>query len=167
MAQQDDESMQLDTVVEDLNLTSQATTIDAAVIQSRILQSASIQKEDASEQPHFAELSAVQAASGKVEYRRVRCPAHRYTPLREHWEQILTPLVEYLKLQVSTAIAEQQQSTCGPRRRRRFDTRVCVMAKDERHPNVPRKPCCSWTQPIFARKPRFSMKMWGGYYPVV
>lgn len=125
MAQQDDESMQLDTVVEDLNLTSQATTIDAAVIQSRILQSASIQKEDASEQPHFAELSAVQAASGKVEYRRVRCPAHRYTPLREHWEQILTPLVEYLKLQVSTAIAEQQQSTCGPRRRRRFDTRVC------------------------------------------
>jgi hypothetical protein len=156
MAQQD-ESMQ----VEDLNLTSQATTIDAAVIQSRILQSASIQKEDASEQPHFAELSAVQAASGKVEYRRVRCPAHRYTPLREHWEQILTPLVEYLKLQVS------EHSNSDPRRRRRCDTRVCVMAKDERHPNVPRKPCCSWTQPIFARKPRFSMKMWGGYYPVV
>jgi RNA-binding protein PNO1 len=94
-----DESMQ----VEDLNLTSQATTIDASVIQSRIMQSASIQKEDAAsgaEQPHFAELSAVQA-TGKVEYRRVRCPAHRYTPLREHWEQILTPLVEYLKLQVS------------------------------------------------------------------
>lgn len=50
------------------------------------------------EQPHFPKLNAVQASG--VEYRRVRCPPHRYTPLREHWEQILTPLVEYLKLQV-------------------------------------------------------------------
>ena len=33
-------------------------------------------------------------------YRRVRCPAHRYTPLRNDWESILTPLVQYLKLQV-------------------------------------------------------------------
>lgn len=97
--------MQLD----ELNLNAQSTTIDASVIQSRILQSASIQKEQGmamddahdGDQPHFPELSAVQASGGKVEYRRVRCPPHRYTPLREHWEQILTPLVEYLKLQVS------------------------------------------------------------------
>jgi RNA-binding protein PNO1 len=34
------------------------------------------------------------------EYRRIRCPAHRYTPLRNSWEQILTPLVQYLQLQV-------------------------------------------------------------------
>ena len=53
------------------------------------------------EQPHFPKLSAIQASGNKVEYRRVRCPPHRYTPLREHWEQILTPLVEFLKLQVS------------------------------------------------------------------
>ena len=88
----------------DLQLNSQSMTIDPSVIQSRILQSASIQKEQAvddGEQPHFAELTAVQASGGKIEYRRVRCPPHRYTPLREHWEQILTPLVEYLKLQVS------------------------------------------------------------------
>merc|ERR1740130_2374665 len=52
-----------------------------------------------SEQPVFPKLSAAQASGNKIEYRRVRCPAHRYTPLREHWEQILTPLVEYLKLQ--------------------------------------------------------------------
>jgi len=60
------------------------------------------------EQPRFPKLSAMQAASGgggdgKAEYRRVRCPPNRYTPLREHWEQILTPLVEYLKLQVGFA----------------------------------------------------------------
>ena len=62
------------------------------------------QQQDASsndEQPHFAPLTAQQASNkGGSEYRRVRCPPHRYTPLREHWEQILTPLVEYLKLQV-------------------------------------------------------------------
>ena len=52
------------------------------------------------DQPIFPQISASQANGNKVEYRRIRCPAHRYTPLREHWEQILTPLVEYLKLQV-------------------------------------------------------------------
>ena len=88
-----------------MDLTAASTTIDASVVQSRIRQSASIQKENAAmmeegDQPVFPKLSAAQASGNKIEYRRVRCPAHRYTPLREHWEQILTPLVEYLKLQV-------------------------------------------------------------------
>mmetsp|Transcript_9213 Transcript_9213/g.20879 ORF Transcript_9213/g.20879 Transcript_9213/m.20879 type:complete len:247 (+) Transcript_9213:2-742(+) len=83
---------------------------------SRILQSKSIQAEDAAmteyggdedtddmnvdEQPTFQRLSAHAARGGKAEYRRIRCPAHRYTPLRESWDSLLTPLVEYLKLQV-------------------------------------------------------------------
>ena len=100
-------TMQVDN--DSLQLTSQSMTIDPSVIQSRILQSASIQKAQAAaagadQQPHFPELTAVQATGGKIEYRRVRCPPHRYTPLREHWEQILTPLVEYLKLQVRRCI---------------------------------------------------------------
>ncbi|KAL3822903.1 hypothetical protein ACHAXA_010686 [Cyclostephanos tholiformis] len=96
---------------------------DPSTLKSRIVQSKSIQREDAAvsdddapdaresqqrqgDQPTFAKLSAVDAARGvgggrgRAEYRRIRCPAHRYTPLRECWEQILTPLVEYLKLQV-------------------------------------------------------------------
>jgi RNA-binding protein PNO1 len=81
-----------------------ATTIDPSVIHSRILQSASLQEADTdmdeSDQPVFPQISATLANGNRVEYRRVRCPAHRYTPLREHWEQILTPLVEHLKLQV-------------------------------------------------------------------
>jgi hypothetical protein len=92
---------------ETMDLSAASTTIDPSVIQSRILQSASVQKENAMEeddanpqQPIFPKLSAAQASGNKIEYRRVRCPPHRYTPLREHWEQILTPLVEYLKLQV-------------------------------------------------------------------
>mmetsp|Transcript_10397 Transcript_10397/g.18598 ORF Transcript_10397/g.18598 Transcript_10397/m.18598 type:complete len:128 (-) Transcript_10397:1086-1469(-) len=92
---------------QDIDLSAASTTIDPSVIQSRIRQSASLQKENAAmdedgvaDQPVFPKLSAAQASGNKIEYRRVRCPPHRYTPLREHWEQILTPLVEYLKLQV-------------------------------------------------------------------
>jgi len=100
------------TTGQQMDLTAASTTIDASVVQSRIRQSASLQKEHAaannameeggssSEQPVFPKLSAAQASGNRIEYRRIRCPAHRYSPLREHWEQILTPLVEYLKLQV-------------------------------------------------------------------
>ncbi|GKY93998.1 hypothetical protein MPSEU_000366600 [Mayamaea pseudoterrestris] len=82
------------------------STVDPSVISSRILQSASLQKDaqvvdgEQDEQPHFPQVSALQANNSRSEYRRVRCPPHRYTKLREHWESILTPLVEYLKLQV-------------------------------------------------------------------
>lgn len=95
--------------------------VDPSTLTSRIIQSESIQREDTAnkdhddddddmamdetnggsiEQPTFKKLSAHAARGGKAEYRRIRCPAHRYTPLRENWEQLLTPLVEYLKLQV-------------------------------------------------------------------
>eukprot|EP00980_Cylindrotheca_fusiformis_P026161 scaffold15472_cov117-Cylindrotheca_fusiformis.AAC.25 len=100
-------------------LSSTATTIDPSVIQSRIRQSASLQSQDDtmmaddSQQPIFPKLSAAQAAGNKVEYRRVRCPAHRYTPLREHWEQILTPLVEYLNLQVRICCLEMNFELCA------------------------------------------------------
>ena len=90
-----------------MDLSSAITTIDASVVSSRILQSASLRKDEplvdgqiANEQPHFPQVSALQANNSRSEYRRVRCPPHRYTKLREHWESILTPLVEYLKLQV-------------------------------------------------------------------
>lgn len=97
---------------QDMDMSNANTTIDASVVQSRILQSASLAKEETSamsddgvttEQPTFPQLSALAARGGKTEYRRVRCPPHRYTPLRENWEQILTPLVEFLKLQASQA----------------------------------------------------------------
>ena len=99
----------------DMGMSNTTTTIDASVVQSRILQSASLQKEDTamdddatSEQPTFPQLSALAAQGGRTEYRRVRCPPHRYSPLRENWEQILTPLVEFLKLQASRGM-----STCN------------------------------------------------------
>ena len=104
-----------DTMTEDydndigMDMSNANMTIDPSVVQSHILQSASLAKEDtametedaANEQPTFPQLSAMAARGGRTEYRRVRCPPHRYTPLRENWEQILTPLVEFLKLQAS------------------------------------------------------------------
>lgn len=50
--------------------------------------------------PAFPALKASQLNQGVDEYRKIRVPNHRYTPLRENWEHILRPLVEYLKLQV-------------------------------------------------------------------
>eukprot|EP01031_Cornospumella_fuschlensis_P036803 gene36803-44646_t len=47
------------------------------------------------EVPNFPALSA-QAMGNEFEYRRVRCPPNRLTPLRNNWEQILTPVVQYL-----------------------------------------------------------------------
>ena len=101
----------------DMMIDNLPQTVDPTTLTSRIIQSDSIQREDKAnagsenddddmqmdggvEQPTFQKLSAHAARGGKSEYRRIRCPAHRYTPLRENWEQLLTPLVEYLKLQV-------------------------------------------------------------------
>lgn len=45
-----------------------------------------------------------QAKKSKVtpnfEFRKVPVPRHRYTPLKENWMKIFTPIVEHLKLQV-------------------------------------------------------------------
>ena len=107
---------EMDTVQNhEITMTNEGTTIDPSVVQSRILQSSSLAKaaaaaaaqdsddemDDGTDQPTFPKLNAMADRGGKVEYRRIRCPKHRYTPLRNDWEQILMPLVQFLKLQVS------------------------------------------------------------------
>ncbi len=101
-----------------------STILDSSVLQSRIMMSESMKMQHQSEQlleadsedpdnamdqdatdsapmlPTFPKLSAHASSNGRSEYRRIRCPPHRYTPLRENWENILTPLVDFLKLQV-------------------------------------------------------------------
>ena len=37
---------------------------------------------------------------GCGEFRRVPVPPHRFSPLKEHWMKIFTPIVEHLKLQI-------------------------------------------------------------------
>lgn len=36
----------------------------------------------------------------KDETRKIQVPAHRYTPLKENWMKIFTPIVEHLQLQI-------------------------------------------------------------------
>ena len=53
--------------------------------------------------PNFPPVSAQQqgpAVSDQAEYRRVRVPANRYTPLRDNWEHMMTPIVKHMKLQI-------------------------------------------------------------------
>lgn len=37
---------------------------------------------------------------GKVEFRKVFVPANRYTPLKEHWMEIYTPVSEQMKIDI-------------------------------------------------------------------
>ena len=50
--------------------------------------------------PDFPAISAAAAAGDKAEYRRIRCPPHRLTPLRNQWDNVMSPIVEFLKLQI-------------------------------------------------------------------
>ena len=45
----------------------------------------SIQDIDKDKQPTFKEFIAIEV-TGKLEFRRIRCPAHRYSPLRNDCE---------------------------------------------------------------------------------
>jgi len=51
------------------------------------------------QKPNYAPLSAQQSA-GKVEFRKVSVPTHRYTPLKDNWLKIYTPIVNNMKLQI-------------------------------------------------------------------
>lgn len=39
-------------------------------------------------------------SKGSDEMRKIPVPAHRYTPLKDNWLKIFTPIVENLQLQV-------------------------------------------------------------------
>lgn len=50
--------------------------------------------------PSFPPISKEKLKSGKTELRKIPIPPHRYTPLKESWMKLYTPIVEQLKLQV-------------------------------------------------------------------
>ncbi|XP_076830169.1 RNA-binding protein PNO1 [Brachyhypopomus gauderio] len=54
----------------------------------------------APKRPQFPPLSGHTLTGGADEMRKVPVPAHRYTPLKENWLKIFTPIVENLQLQV-------------------------------------------------------------------
>ncbi|NWY55979.1 PNO1 protein, partial [Chionis minor] len=50
--------------------------------------------------PAFPPVAAEALGVGKGELRKVPVPANRYTPLKENWMKIYTPIVEHLQLQI-------------------------------------------------------------------
>jgi RNA-binding protein PNO1 len=50
--------------------------------------------------PEFPALTAVEMGTGSQEYRRIRVPPHRLTPLRQEWNVIMQPVVDHLMLQI-------------------------------------------------------------------
>uniref|UniRef100_A0A9L0IF56 RNA-binding protein PNO1 n=1 Tax=Equus asinus TaxID=9793 RepID=A0A9L0IF56_EQUAS len=50
--------------------------------------------------PVFPPLSGDAFLGGKEETRKISVPANRYTPLKENWLKIFTPIVEHLGLQI-------------------------------------------------------------------
>ncbi|XP_017549599.1 RNA-binding protein PNO1 [Pygocentrus nattereri] len=54
----------------------------------------------APKRPHFPPISGDRLTGGAVEMRKIPVPPHRYTPLKENWLKIFTPIVENLQLQV-------------------------------------------------------------------
>ncbi|XP_068183608.1 RNA-binding protein PNO1 [Antennarius striatus] len=53
----------------------------------------------ATKRPQFPPISG-DKLKGPDEMRKIAVPAHRYTPLKENWMKIFTPIVENLQLQV-------------------------------------------------------------------
>ncbi|KAJ2160823.1 pre-rRNA-processing protein pno1 [Coemansia sp. RSA 552] len=52
------------------------------------------------EKPDFAPLSAKDLRDKRSEFRRIRVPPNRFSPLKRDWLKIYSPIVEHLKLQI-------------------------------------------------------------------
>nr|WCZ58398.1 RNA-binding protein PNO1 [Paratrimastix eleionoma] len=50
--------------------------------------------------PQFPALSAQAVVGGKIETRKILVPQHRINPIKEHWMELVTPIVQQLKLQI-------------------------------------------------------------------
>ncbi|KAJ0407548.1 hypothetical protein P43SY_006866 [Pythium insidiosum] len=76
------------------------TPAQAIAQQAQHEQHAMDMEADDAVRPNFPALSAQEAEGGKNDFRRVRVPAHRYTPLKNDWPNLMTPIVDHLKLQI-------------------------------------------------------------------
>ncbi|KAJ1662367.1 pre-rRNA-processing protein pno1 [Coemansia sp. RSA 1813] len=74
------------------------TTDQLATTISKATQSATTKK--TTDKPNFVPLSAKELRDKRNEFRRIRVPPHRFSPLKTDWLKIYSPIVEFLKLQI-------------------------------------------------------------------
>uniref|UniRef100_UPI00358E4B2B RNA-binding protein PNO1 n=1 Tax=Myxine glutinosa TaxID=7769 RepID=UPI00358E4B2B len=59
-----------------------------------------METEEPVKRPQFPPISGEKLMEGKCEMRKIPVSPHRYTPLKENWMKIYTPVVEHLQLQI-------------------------------------------------------------------
>lgn len=59
------------------------------------------------ERPSFPPVKREKLSDG-TEMRKIAVPAHRYSPLKENWMKIFTPIVEHLHLQIRFNLKSRQ-----------------------------------------------------------
>ncbi|KAI9361461.1 hypothetical protein BD770DRAFT_361052 [Pilaira anomala] len=74
--------------------------IDATALPSRPVEADVTMEEGSSDKPNFAPASAAELKKVVKGSRKIPIPPHRMSPLKRHWLEIYSPLVEHMKLQV-------------------------------------------------------------------
>lgn len=64
---------------------------------------------EAPARPSFPPVKREKLANG-IEIRKIAVPAHRYSPLKENWMKIFSPVVEHLHLQIRFNLKIRQVS---------------------------------------------------------
>ncbi|MBA0573802.1 hypothetical protein Golob_001059 [Gossypium lobatum] len=50
--------------------------------------------------PKFEPLKAHEMSNGRIQFRKVSVPPHRYSPLKKYWMDIYTPIYEQMKIDI-------------------------------------------------------------------
>ncbi|MCL7040295.1 hypothetical protein MKW94_007291 [Papaver nudicaule] len=50
--------------------------------------------------PHFEPLKPHEMSEGKIQFRKVGVPAHRFSPLKKAWMDLCTPIYEQMKIDI-------------------------------------------------------------------
>lgn len=97
-----------DVVFEPCDVNAVAEDLSAAIAAAEAME------EDVDEAEQFAPISAIESAGGQIEQRSINIPPHRFSPLRKHWMEIYTPIVEHLHLQIRINLKKKsvQLRTC-------------------------------------------------------
>merc|ERR1712012_553640 len=95
------ESQNIDMSSEERDTGAGETTLEMKFTRKRKKDEKMDTDDGAAKKPNFPAIVPDSSGdNGKSEFRKVPIPPHRYTPLKENWMKIFTPVVEHLHLQI-------------------------------------------------------------------